>query len=364
MRVAIIAHSFVPAMGGTESYVRELADFLSSHSHDVTVLTLEPLQPVPKITSNPRVSKMLHEDYSVRKFLNPVPFIGLQYSPSLEKYYVANKSKFDLVIITAYSSLTSVQVSMHRGPQIVLIPNYHGEVSHSVLRSALHLPFRLLGSLMVKQAAVIICVSGYEYTRLTTDFPEAKAKATVIREGVEPRAGARKRRDINRILTVCRLEEYKGVQYILRVLGRLNDSFLDVVGEGEYLQELQRISRQLGICDKVIFHGSIPDERLDELYRTDGVFVLLSKFEAFGRTVGEALSAGMPSVVLRGSALNDWIDNKSCFGVTDPSNSASVADAILLARNSHVEVMVPKSIDHFVQVESILRQVLAKRRAL
>lgn len=48
------------------------------------------------------------------------------------------------------------------------------------------------------------------------------------------------------------------------------------------------------------------------------MFVLLSRNEAFGITVAEALSSGLPCIVSRTSALAEWIDGKSCFGIDYP----------------------------------------------
>jgi glycosyltransferase involved in cell wall biosynthesis len=50
-----------------------------------------------------------------------------------------------------------------------------------------------------------------------------------------------------RLLFVGRLEEYKGVQFILRALQQLGDVSLTIVGDGPYRAQLEREARQMDV---------------------------------------------------------------------------------------------------------------------
>jgi len=58
------------------------------------------------------------------------------------------------------------------------------------------------------------------------------------------------------------------------------------------------------------------------------VFALLSTSEAYSLVVAEAIAAGTPCIVADMSALSEWVDNESCFGVYVPSNLDELAKLI------------------------------------
>lgn len=55
---------------------------------------------------------------------------------------------------------------------------------------------------------------------------------------------------------------------------------------------------------------------------------MLSSHEAYGITVAEALAAGTPCVVAKGSALEEFIDGIQCFGVDQPDKRENLIKLI------------------------------------
>jgi glycosyltransferase involved in cell wall biosynthesis len=62
--------------------------------------------------------------------------------------------------------------------------------------------------------------------------------------------------------------------------------------------DLRAIARDAGVADSVEIRAYAPHAELDQLYSRATVFVFLSEYEGFGLTPLEALSAGVPIVVL------------------------------------------------------------------
>lgn len=62
--------------------------------------------------------------------------------------------------------------------------------------------------------------------------------------------------------------------------------------------DLTGVAREEGVADSVEIRPYAPQAELDELYSRATVFVFLSEYEGFGLTPLEALSAGVPIVVL------------------------------------------------------------------
>jgi len=58
------------------------------------------------------------------------------------------------------------------------------------------------------------------------------------------------------------------------------------------------------------------------------VFVLLSKHEAYGIAVAEALAAKTPCIVAKTSALSEWVDNRNVFGLNYPISIDELTDLI------------------------------------
>jgi glycosyltransferase involved in cell wall biosynthesis len=77
-------------------------------------------------------------------------------------------------------------------------------------------------------------------------------------------------------------------------------------------------------------------EELLRKYSEASVLVLLSKFEAYGLVVAEALASKTPCVVAKTSALAEWVDEKNVFGVSYPPSIPELAE--LIKKASKVEI--------------------------
>jgi 1,2-diacylglycerol 3-alpha-glucosyltransferase len=100
-----------------------------------------------------------------------------------------------------------------------------------------------------------------------------------------------------------------------------------VVGDGPARDLYQAQAREAGIGDRVRFWGFVPRAELDPYYAASDVFVFASMTETQGLVVTEAMSHGLPAVVVRGggasAAVRDGVDG--CVVRNDP---AEVRDAV------------------------------------
>ena len=80
----------------------------------------------------------------------------------------------------------------------------------------------------------------------------------------------------------------------------LPDARLVIVGDNRTwpVQDLAAVAASHGVADRVELRSYIGDEELDSLYARAAVFGFLSEYEGFGLTPLEALTAGVPIVVL------------------------------------------------------------------
>ena len=71
---------------------------------------------------------------------------------------------------------------------------------------------------------------------------------------------------------------------------------LDLVGPGEYGDELRSIAEQFGIADRVHFLGACTPGEINHMLRTTDVFCLPSFAEGLPVALMEAMAVGVPVV--------------------------------------------------------------------
>jgi glycosyltransferase involved in cell wall biosynthesis len=100
------------------------------------------------------------------------------------------------------------------------------------------------------------------------------------------------------VLYIGRLVRWKGVQYLISALTRLNQSVhLIVVGAGEYGPTLEAQTRDLGLAGRVHFRGFVPPVQLPELIAACDLLCVPSYAnETFSISAVEALACERPVV--------------------------------------------------------------------
>jgi glycosyltransferase involved in cell wall biosynthesis len=84
----------------------------------------------------------------------------------------------------------------------------------------------------------------------------------------------------------------------------LSDVRLVIVGKKGWLYEgFFRRLHELGLEDRVLFTGYVPDEDLPAIYSAADLFVFPSLYEGFGLPVLEAMACGTPVIASNASSL-------------------------------------------------------------
>lgn len=106
------------------------------------------------------------------------------------------------------------------------------------------------------------------------------------------------REKITRIISVGRLTAQKNFEMLIRSVAELNSAgypvFLDIYGEGEMKQSLQRMIDSLN-CQKVCFLRGRTN-RIQEALSNADLFVLASNFEGMPNALMEAMAVGLPCI--------------------------------------------------------------------
>ncbi len=126
-----------------------------------------------------------------------------------------------------------------------------------------------------------------------------QAKAVVIPNPIDPTlppvyTGVRQKK----ICCAARLEPGKDHKTMLRAFHAFRKDFpeytLEIYGKGSLERELKAMAKELGIDEKVHFHGFCPTVR--EEIRDHAMYILSSKFEGISNALIETMSMGMPVI--------------------------------------------------------------------
>lgn len=165
----------------------------------------------------------------------------------------------------------------------------------------LRLPGRVLVARSLARADVVTAGSSWMIDLL----PERHRRHAVrLPLGVDIRLFTpMKPRTGRRLLAVSSLYPWKDLPTTIRAVAMLVDDFpdvtLDIAGVGILHDKLVALARDLGIGDRVQFHGEVRHERMPDLYRNTDLLVHAGRYEAQGMAILEALATGMPVIASR-----------------------------------------------------------------
>lgn len=144
------------------------------------------------------------------------------------------------------------------------------------------------------------------------------------------------------ILTVGGLVDRKGHDTVIRALAILKDrrpNLRYLVAGGWSLASsrepfLRALVRELGLEERIVFTGFVPDEELAALYRLGDLFIMTGReiaergwVEGFGISYLEAAASGLPIIATRSGGVEDAVTGENAVFVP-PDDPAATALAI------------------------------------
>jgi glycosyltransferase involved in cell wall biosynthesis len=338
MRILQVCPRYYPEIGGIEEHVQNITERLA-RKHEVTVATTDPTGKLPR--------QELVNYVEINRFKSWAPSEAYYFSRKLKTYLAENCGGFDVVHAHNYHAFPALYAAQAKASnRLIFTPHYHG-TGYTLFRKLLHFPYRYMGRQIFEKADRTVFVSDYERSLVLRNFRVEVDKTIMIPNGISLKDFGRFRKKqggSRTVLYVGRLEKYKGVQHMIKALPRLDDDVVfEVVGKGHYKDSLTRLAVKLGVGQRVNFRQDLSKDELLQEYVNAELFVLLSKYEAYGITVAEALASGTPVIVTSDSGLSGWVDGKNCFGIEDPSDTEKLVH--LVCTTIGKEVHDPKLVD-------------------
>jgi len=140
-----------------------------------------------------------------------------------------------------------------------------------------------------------------------------------------------------KIICGTRVTHRKGIRFILEALNllvkkNLNVS-LDIIGEGNEREELEKRVDELQLKDKVNFIGVVEHSRLPEIYAGANVYVSASFNEGMSNTSLEALAVGLPIIATdTGGTFETVKENENGF-VIKMGSAEDIAEKVEIIYN-------------------------------
>ena len=145
------------------------------------------------------------------------------------------------------------------------------------------------------------------------------------------------------LMTVARLDERKGHDYVIRAIADLKNDYPNIVylivGKGREEQNLRSLVMKMDVEDQVIFCGYVSDEDLPKYYNLSDTFILLNRqstdneqlrgdYEGFGIVFLEASACGKPVIAGNYGGIADAIEDQKSGYIIDGTDLNTVTNTI------------------------------------
>lgn len=207
------------------------------------------------------------------------------------------------------------------------------------LRERLHtISQRVMGAVFGdKRKADALLVSGYERTHESLKIAGCRQEQfiDVVDSGVNETFRRKPRiqhvGENRRFFCIGRLIDYKGYDLAIKALAKTHpETRLDIYGNGEKRSELEKLVADLGLTEKVKFHGWVANDKLISLYPDYRAYIFPSLAEANGIVMQEAMMLGTPVITLRWGGPAMLADDQSAVYI-DPKTEEHVVTELALA---------------------------------
>lgn len=325
-------------VGGVERHVYHISKELSKRGHNVTVIS----------TKSP-----IHENLSEIEGFNikRVPIVLRIYNSHIPAGILRHfdPNQYDLIHAhTPVPIMADLAALKNIKRKIPFVLTYHNDIvkAGSLGKFVTLAYFNIAGNFLLKHSDIIISTTK-TYASNSNQLNRRSRKVRIIPNGVNieifsPKLDGRWVKEkyglpdsCRLLLFVGRLDYYKGCDYLVRafskVVKRLPNVHLMIVGEGPLKDELRKIANELHIIENVSFAGYIRDELLPFYYAASTVFVLpsVSSYEGFGIVQLEAMACAKPVVTTTLPGVSEIDSSEAATFHVPPKDEINLADSLI-----------------------------------
>lgn len=319
MNIMLQNHTFFPVLGGIENYLYYVSKTLKEIGHQPIILCERHDPSLPEFEIFDGIKIIRHPYYHIPKRML---FIKPRMVSEYLKYFILKHVDDIGLIISRYPHYGFASCSLNLNIPIFYIPatvawNYIKNSSENSIFKAKF--FNIIWkpildhmeSKSITMSNKVITLSHFISDSLAQYYSFNSRRFIINPPGVDldrfrksdGSKGIRQEFNIpnNRVvvLYVGRLSLEKNVEKLIKDFSKLREKnvHLLIVGYGPERLRLEQLRNNLNMIDKILFVG--PRKDVERFYSAADIFVLPSKYEAFGQVILEAMAASLPCIAFK-----------------------------------------------------------------
>ena len=325
MKVLHIGKLCPPSEGGIEIFTADLLEYLNKNNVKADLLCFDSVSGIKKWNNFSCYACKLNLE------LNSAPF-----SFDYIKDFTKIAKNYDIIHVHSPNPLAEATSLFINKPIIV---HWHSDIIRQKISYIFYKPIQ---QRFLKKAKKIIVTSS-QYLEASEQLKDHKDKAIVIPSGLKKERLLKeddskefekikeKIKGKKVVLSIGRLVDYKGFEYLIEAAKFLDEEFLVIIiGKGPLYNKLIEKVEKEKVNEKVMLLGKI--EKIKPFLASCDVFCLpsIDRREAFGLVLVEALAFGKPLITTNvyGSGMNYVNVNNETGLVVENKNAKAIAEAI------------------------------------
>ena len=323
--------------GGGETYTRELKKYLINKGHTVKIFSSN---------NNPNFEHFSDYEFneinikpisSILSLFNPISYLKLknvlkEYKPEIVHIQAIDNQVTSSILLPLKNENTLM--TFHSASIFPIGSNlYTGKMNKKYFDKYLYekIKYRITSFLLHKYVKQFIVPSLY----FKNVFENEKFNPiSVIHLGIKIDKKIVKDFDNKSILYIGRLEEEKGVIYLIKamraIVNKIPDCRLTIIGDGQCKGLLLNSIHKFKLENNIIIKQKIPHFEVNRFYKKSSLLIIPSVVnESFGLVGLEAMSAGIPVIASRVGGIPEWlVDGKTGY-LVKPANSKQIAKKVI-----------------------------------
>ncbi|MCJ7790064.1 MAG: glycosyltransferase family 4 protein [Candidatus Atribacteria bacterium] len=345
MKIAFLTWEYPPNVAGGAGIVAEnIVSQLSQLDHKIFVF-------VPKLRNKYKLNNSI-TNKNIKIIKVPLfKFFKLKiisYAFNLNLWYLFFKVKysgFDVVVSNGYVDFLLLKLFTNKSVRVAMVHHLCIDVRR-LLKPKIIDFLRNMGNeenfavamekIIIKKANYIFVESNFTKNRLKEEYNINDNKIFIFPCGFKcPNVKYlyfRKKKDKLNLLFVGRLEERKGLLFLINSLAIYKKIFkeefiLNIVGKGDN-RKYKDVVKKLNLEEEITFQGYLSDEELNNYFRNSDIFIIPSQMEGFGLTILEAIQFGIPIIGTNRGAIPEILKDYNRGFLVNYGDCASLADTI------------------------------------
>ncbi len=313
MKIGIVLY---PTFGGSGVVATELGKALAKKGHEIHFITYSLPVRLDKLRENIFFHEVSVSDYPLFEH-TPYEQVLTSKLVDVVKYEKLELLHCHYAIPHASAAYMAQQILKEQGINIPYITTLHGTDITLVGKDPSFEPvitFSINKSSKVTAVSESLKSDTFEHFEIKRDIDVVPNFIRISDYQLKNNSKYKERYAPNGEFLVTHISNFrkvKRVHDVLEVFKRLLEKGVDakliLVGDGPERNILERNCREWGLCDKIVFVGSL--KSTIEVLAISDLFVLPSETESFGLAALEALAAGVPVIASNSGGIPEVVNH-------------------------------------------------------